>query len=725
MRSVTNIVTHSSSLLQRRIVTRLLALDVARRCASSTATTAGKKGPSVFESITSPEMPDYQIEKAFDDPFMKLLFEGHDVDYKQSVREALLQVSPKRETNFTSRTGPETTLDAHLNIIRQLRAVSARGAVSFAEVRSTPRHFPSFYEVAATCDPALAISAADHFTFAGLVATHGRSEIQAQILDGVDQFRTIGTVAYRELAAGDEAPFNTEARWDTADECFYLRGAAKFAVVNAASAHWACVVATVTSGKNLHRGTHVFFVRLRSDDGQLLPGVKVRYFSHQKNHMLDACGAGVIHFDNLKLTAANLPKSLTISRLGEVTPASGFATDVPPLQVLQQRRRIATAGLYTGMLKVHQCMLNEFTISKRILGHTGKRNFPMYGVQHIQTPLVCSFTKALVHFMGWLTLVPAVTDPSKPMGPEDETKLAGIVHCLQESLQESNRFADLVLGLHSTLSSSTTTAATTMMALRAEGYDSSSLIREVAYRSVVFDQGTTHWGWKVSSIFSRRFPLIDRFIKNPMYTPRHSDLNRHLMFFAHKHHDTKRRLQKFRDIERRKGGPEHQWFDWNAFRHRQVKHCGDAFMEVFLLDATTKVLEKSYDPRGRKLIRDMGWIYAVCRLNDNLDFHLQERMLPLGKAQVTQAHLDNIVTVMAPQTMNLVTTFLIPECWRAPAGKEAYWTIPGTVTGVERSEAVTVAAEPSKENSDRKEDHQDLQESPQEFDLLHGMDKKK
>jgi hypothetical protein len=344
-------------------------------------------------------------------------------------------------------------------------------------------------------------------------------------------------------------------------------------------------------------------------------------------------------------------------------------------------------------------------------------------VQHVQTPLVCSFVKSLVHFMGYLTIIPTVTDPHKAPSLEDETRLAGIVHCLQESLQDSNAFADRVLGVHSVLSSATTLAATTMIALRSEGYDASSLIREVAYRSVVFDQGTTHWGWRMSSILSR-VPMLDRFIKNPMYSPRHSDLNRHIIFFSHKHYAMKKRLQRFREIERRKGGPEHQWFDWNAFRHRQVRHCGEAFMESFLLDSTAKVLEKSYDPRGRKLIRDMGWIYACSRLQENMDFHLQQRMLSLGNAQATQSHLDNIVTVMAPQTMNLVGTFLIPECWRAPSGKEAYWTIPGTTTGVERSEAVTVAKEPSKADSDRKEDQEDLREEPQEHDLLHGLDKK-
>lgn len=679
-----------------------------------------------MESITSVELPDYKIEKAFDDPFMKLLFEGHDVDYKQSVRDALLDIAPKRETNFTSRVGPESALEAHKNVLRQLRAVVGKGVLSFAEIRSTPRHFPSFYEVAATCDPALAVCAADHFTFASMVATHAHPEIQQQILDGVDSLRTIGTIAYKELAAGDDAPYNTEARWDASEECFYLRGAAKFAVINAASAHWAAVVATVTAGKKLNRGTHLFFVRLRSDDGQILPGITIRYFSRQTNSTLDACGAGVIHFDHLRMSTMHLPKTQIISRLGEISPAPGYAGagELPPIQVLKQRRRIATAGLYTGMLKSHQCMLNEFTIARRVIGHTGARNYPLYGVQHIQTPLVCSFVKSLIHFMGWLTIVPTVTDPHKPPSLEDETKLAGIVHCLQESLQEASMFGERVLGIHATLSSSTNLSAATMVALRSEGYDASSLIREVAYRSVVFDQGTTHWGWKLSSMLSRRLPIVDRFIKNPMYSPRHADLNRHLLFFAHKHYAVKKRLQRFREIERRKGGSEHQWYDWNTFRHLQVRHCGEAFMEVFLLDATTKVLEKSYDPRGRKLIRDMGWIYACSRLNENMDFHLQQRMLPLGKAQVTQSHLDNIVTVMAPQTMNLVTTFLIPECWRAPAGRESYWTIPGTTTGVERSEAVTVAKTSSKADSDNKKDQEELREDSAEHDLLHGLDKK-
>lgn len=679
---------------------------------------------SVFKMKHPYDTP-YKMDQAFDTPYMKFLFEGTDVDYKESVREALRSISPPKERNFTHRGSlkrAQNVAVAHNNVLSQLRALSKKSLINFAEIFSTPKHFLSFYEVLATCDPALALCAADHYTFASLVATHAHPRLREMILDRVDTFQLVGTIMAAEVVA-EETPFNTEARWDITEECFHLRGAGKIAVVNAASAEWAVVAATLTVGKLRNQGTQLFFVQLR-DRGQLLPGVSIQNIENEGSDILERCGLGVVHFHDVKLSKDQMIQSHQISRMGDVTLTPG-AHDTLPLELLKQRQRLATSGIYVGCLKAGLTNLNGFLIHRQTVGPDGARNFPVYGIQNIQTPVVSNLVKSLVYLLGWLQILPEMTDIHSRPSAEVDTQFIGLLHCLQESLIEIQRMSAQMTGFHHVLASSGMRDLEAVVALRKEGRDTSCWIREVAFRSVTMHIGTTHWGWKISGIMSWMPGMLDRMLKNPFYTPRIADLGRHLIFFAQKHHTTRKRLKQSREIEWRKGGGEHQWYDWNTFRHHRVRHCGEAYMEQWLLDVVMKELEKAYDPRGKKIVRDLGWIYALVRQEDNMAFHLQNKMLSHNKSLIAQGHLDNIITVLAPQVVHIIETLCIPEAWRAPCGKEHYWTIPGTDTGIERGEAVVEFKEPNKADSDKKEDHENIVEDPAEHDMLHGLDKKK
>lgn len=698
-------------------------------CQNCATTTAASSSSSKFQSATnrmnaafatnSPTMMEYTNDKAFDDPFMRMLFEGIDVDYKQAVRDALLAIVPPRETNFTARADAKAALQMkpHAVVMRQLKDLSKKGLISFAKYKSTPSHFLSLYEVLATCSASLALSAAEHYTFGAFVAQYGRPNIQREVLHGIDDFTVVGTTATSELAA-DEAPYNTEARWDVFEGHFTLRGAAKIPVVNAATAEWAVVTATVTVGKRTNRGTHLFFVRLRQN-GQPIPGVTIRLIDGEENNTLEGCGAGVVHFHEVRLSRENMMNTWEISSAGEVTPVAGVTEELP-FDVLNYQRRLATGAMYVGMLKSALTASVHYSARRFVVGPDGNRRHPLLGVQSVQTACVDNLISTIMHLFAWLALQPAITNPHRSPTAEDLTRLAGVVHFLQQDILQVVAYSGKVLGPHHAMQSTLMHAASTMVSLRREGVDGSKLLREVAHRSVTLNHGTTHWGWRAANVL-RSFASLDRFIKNPFYTPRVADLGRHLLFFSHKHFGVKQRLQRSREIERRSGAVEHMWYDWTMFRHLQVKHCGEAYMEQHLMDVIMQVAEKAYDMKARRLLRDIGWTFAVLRIVANLDYHLQERLLPLSKSIVATSHLDNMATVIAAQALNLVNILSIPERWCPPAGSERYWTIPGTTTGVERSEAVEEYVEPSKADSNKKEDQESLVEEEKERDLLHGL----
>lgn len=709
-----------------------------------------RTSPRRFE--IDPSKQSYMMESAFEEPTFRFICEGVDIDFKEEVRAALLKALPPPPSNFTQRNA-ETTLELP-QLMQAFRQLCRQQLVSYAQVRSTPRRLASFYETLATAHPALALLAAEHYTFAGLVATHGKQRVRDTVLANADSGMSIGCIAEHELIA-EGPPFNTEARYDAHENCFVLRGTGKFGVVAAACAEWAVVTATLTLKAKENNGTHLFLVRLRDSSsssnrdaaaspgnrpdsafaavtGELCRGISLRAIAGESD-VVAGCGAAVLHFDNVRVPADHILDPYCITpelKVGYVDRQEGNA---PATEVLRTRRRVATGAIYMGATKKILTDVVQYTANKYVVGPDDCRNYPFFGLQHIQSPLVSMVAKAYVYLAAWQQLLPVFTDPAgKGPSYEDHMRLAGTVHFMQENLLELHKFADETMGLHGSFASSGSNAVAALVHLRQEGLDASALIREVAFKSITKNIGTTHWGWWLTSLLQPVFPALDRFVKNPLYSPRIADLGRHLLFFSHKHYGLKKRLRQSRELERRKGGSEHQWYDWVMFRHRTVVHCGEAFMEMYYLDVMMKETEKCSDPRGRKILRDIGWIYALSRQMDRLDFLLTTKMISCGKAEVLSGHLDNLVTVLAPQCVHLVEAMQVPRQFLAPCAAgdhmEAYWTIPGTNTHIERGDRLTLydaaKTSSSKGRADagrEKAEQEAMRESPEEFDLFHGL----
>ncbi|KPA84215.1 putative mitochondrial acyl-CoA oxidase [Leptomonas pyrrhocoris] len=699
--------------------------------------------PRFFE--IDPSRQRYVIESAFEEPTFRYICEGADIDFKEEVREALKKSLPQPPSNFTQR-DPENNwkLPQMMQVFQRL---CRQQLVSYAQVRSTPRRLASFYETLATAHPALALLAAEHFTFAGLVATHAKKKVRDAVLANVDSGVSIGCIAEQELIA-EGPPFNTEARYDAHEHCFVLRGTGKFGVVAAACAEWAVVTATLTLKAKEDNGTHLFLVPLRGSnrglqgtpqdssfaagEGELRRGISIRAITGESD-VMSGCGVAVLHFDDVRIPVDNILNPFCITPEMKVGYVEGRDGDEPATEVLRTRRRIATGAVYVGATKKLLTDVVTYTANKCVVGPDYRRNYPFLGLQHIQTPLVSMVAKTYVYLLAWQRLLTVFTDAAGK-GPcyEDHMRLAGTIHFLQENLLELHNFVDRAMGLHGSLASSGSNAAATLVHLRQEGLDTSSLIREVAFKSITKNIGTTHWGWWLTSLLQSVSPALDRFVKNPLYSPRIADLGRHLLFFSHKHYSLKKRLRRSRELERRKGGSEHQWYDWVMFRHRTVVHCGEAFMEMYYMDVMMQETEKCGDLRGRKILRDIGWIYALSRQMDRLDFILSAKMMSSGKAEILAGHFDNLVTVLAPQCVHLVEAMQVPQQFLAPCAAgdhmEAYWTIPGTNTHIERGSRLTLheaatsssskgRAEPGREKAEQEA----MRESSEDFDLFHGL----
>ncbi|CCW70460.1 unnamed protein product [Phytomonas sp. Hart1] len=674
----------------------------------------------LYSDRLNPTKQVYSMEHAFEEPTFRFICGGVDIDFKANVFNELLKIIPKQRSNFVHDALPNFKRSAH-QTLQLFRGLCSRNLVSFAQVRSTPQRLLSLYETVAMVDPALALVLADHFTFFGLVASHADTKLQRVLLEGADSGRIVGCIAQRELSA-DEPPFNTEARYDAYEKCFYIRGTGKFAVVAAEFADWAIVSATLTLHKSDNQGTYLFLVPLR-EGGHLCKCISVSPIASE-NDTLNSSGSAIIHFDEVRIEPNYLLHPFTITKDGRISYVEGKRTDTSVLDLLQMRTRLATGAIYVGLLKRLLTDVVHFVSQKDVVGPDFRRNYPYFGIQHVQRPLVSFVAKSYVYFVGWQQILSSFTNVSSILPRyEDHMKLAGTIHFLQELVTDLNIFALKFLGIHSILSSSIFDSAFAVVQLRKERLDSTTLIREVAFKSVTKNIGTTHWGWWLTS-FLQSLPSLDRFVKNPFYSPRNAELGRHYIFFSHKHYASKRRLRLSREIERRRGGSEHQWYDWVMFQHREVVHCGEAFMEMYFMDCIMNETQNCTDPRGRKLLRDVGWIYALTRQMDRLDFILSKKMLSEAKAVALFSHIDNLVTVLAPQCVNMVDAFQFPRPFRSPYGwddMESYWTIPGTNVHIQRGDKVALHQPKYEEGGSTKSEQETAKEEEANFDLFHGL----
>lgn len=479
------------------------------------------------------------------------------------------------------------------------------------------------------------------------------------------------------------------------------------------------------------------------------------------------------------------------------------------MEVLRYRTRLATMAISVGILKKQVRDVVQYTSQQHVIGPSGFRDYPYFGLQEVQTPLVSIVAQAsLLTLMWhryqreWLSLSTTSSEPhdyafsslsslssslscsSRMKWHRRQTKLMqltgllGVIeHLILFKLEDfRTRFTHLHGVFDSTGAGSWSRGT---LQLRQEHHNHQERLREVARSSVVFNIGSTHWGWRVSSL-ARRFPWIQRFVQNPLYSPRIADLGRHYLFFSHKHYGLKKRLQRAVQLETRRGGVTDAWHDWRTFRHADVLRCGEAYMEVYMMAGIMEEVQHcTGDLRARKLLRDVGWIFALSRQEEHLGYYLSTGQLSRQKGLILTPHLENLCTVMAPQCRHVAEALCgrwyeergmgergggedpwggngpttpptstpasmrtgIPQTRRmaaaaaalcnAPCGSESYWTIIGATTRPERGESLTTTTSTGerrgsgegreREEEGMKEAEERVQEDPREWDMLHGL----
>lgn len=185
----------------------------------------------------------------------------------------------------------------------------------------------SFEELVAA-DPSLQIKAGVQWgLFAGAILHLGTEEHHAKWLPDAMSLKTPGAFAMTEIGHGsDVASVATTATYDEETEEFVIhtpfKAAWKEFLGNAALHGKAATVFAQLITKGVNHGVHCFYVQIRDEQGNFLPGIGGEDDGLKGG--LNGIDNGRLHFTNVRVPRTNL-----LNRYGNVTADGSYSSPIP------------------------------------------------------------------------------------------------------------------------------------------------------------------------------------------------------------------------------------------------------------------------------------------------------------------------------------------------------------------------------------------------------------
>ncbi|MET1044518.1 MAG: acyl-CoA dehydrogenase [Microbacteriaceae bacterium] len=182
------------------------------------------------------------------------------------------------------------------------------------------------FEELIVADPSLQIKAGVQWGLFGAAVLHLGTERHTALLPDIMSLKVPGAFAMTETGHGsDVASIATTATWDQVAGEFVLntpfRGAWKDYLGNAARHGTAAVVFAQLITRGVNHGVHAFYVPIRSEDGEFLPGVGGED---------DGLKGGLNGIDNGRLyfTDVRVPREMLLNRYGDVDEDGTYTSPI-------------------------------------------------------------------------------------------------------------------------------------------------------------------------------------------------------------------------------------------------------------------------------------------------------------------------------------------------------------------------------------------------------------
>ncbi len=271
-----------------------------------------------------------------------------------------------RDPDMQGQTGLSVA-DHRARVFAQLQKLADHGVVhrafpvSVGGFEDHGGHLAAFEELVAA-DPSMQIKAGVQWgLFASAIQHLGTAEHHTRWLPDALNLRLPGIYAMTETGHGsDVANIATTATFDDATEEWVIhtpfRGAWKDYLGNAAVHGKAAVVFAQLITKNVNHGVHAFFVPIRNDDGDFMPGIGGNDDGVKGG--LNGIDNGRLHFDHVRVPRTNL-----LNRYGEV---SADGTYTSPIASPGRRFFTMLGTLVQGRVSLDGASVNAIKIALQI-----------------------------------------------------------------------------------------------------------------------------------------------------------------------------------------------------------------------------------------------------------------------------------------------------------------------------------------------------------------------
>ncbi|HST72955.1 MAG TPA: acyl-CoA dehydrogenase [Kocuria rosea] len=276
-------------------------------------------------TVDRPVPPPTAADPAVDVAALGELLLGRWAEVRRETRRMLLDERLHTRENLTYQDQRERVL-GQLHLLVEHGTMS-RGLPEAYGGQDDPGGNVSGFEELLLGDPSMQIKAGVQWgLFGSAVLNLGTEEHHRRWLDGIRDLTVPGVFAMTETGHGsDVASIGTTATYDPATEEFEIhtpfRAAWKDYLGNAAVHGRAAVVFAQLITLGVDHGVHAFYVEIRDEDGNFLPGVGGEDDGHKGG--LNGIDNGRLHF-----TRVRVPRTHLLNKYGDVAPDGTYSSPI-------------------------------------------------------------------------------------------------------------------------------------------------------------------------------------------------------------------------------------------------------------------------------------------------------------------------------------------------------------------------------------------------------------
>jgi acyl-CoA oxidase len=615
------------------------------------------------DKIRISEKPTFDIKE------MQRILDGKHVDIREQLKALLVLPSFKYRIGLDKDEYRELILSWCLELAHQ-----DIGALSYPEKYGGKNSFSGFlaaFETLAFHDLSLLVKFGVQFGLFGRTLLNLGSEIHHQkYLRDAATLDLPGCFAMTELGHGSNVrDIETNAKFDRTSGGFIIHtpseSARKEYIGNAAKHGRVAIVFAQLEIEGEQHGIHAFLVPIRSEDGEILPGVSIE--DNGEKMGLNGVDNGRIWFDQVPIPLENL-----LNRFAEVSPLGEYNSSISSdskrfftMLATLVGGRLSIAAAAVSAAKSALTIAVRYANRRRQFGATGEEETFLIDYPSHQKRLMPLLANVYALDFGIKYLIRRFENRTEEDSQEVEVLAAGLkafstwntTDTIQECRESCGGQGYLAENRFSALKADTEIFTTfegdntVLMQLVAKGCltDFRHQFNEMKFFGIV-----KHLTKRAAAVISELNPVITRITDESHL----NDSDFQLKAFSYREEHllitVAKRIKKRIDDGKT---------SYEAFLECQghLSKMAQAYVERVILEQFIEGSETVKNPQVKTILIQLKNIFALSKLDKDKGWFLESGYIEGVKAKAIRKQLDKLCLVLSPQAAHLVDAFEIPD----------------------------------------------------------------